>query len=182
MRQTILGISGSLRKGSFNTLTLQAAQQLVPEGMTIEIADISNIPLYNEDLRANGYPESVEQFRQQIKAADGVIFASPEYNYSVTGVLKNAFDWASRPPEQPFNDKPGAVMGASTGLLGTARMQYDLRKSAIFVNMLMMPRPEVMIAKAAEKFDAEGNLIDEKTKQLISDFLKSFQVWIERLR
>lgn len=178
----VLGISGSLRRGSFNTLALHAAQKLVPQGMTIEIADISSIPLYNEDIRTSGYPEPVEKFRQQIHAADGVLFVSPEYNYSVPGVLKNAFDWASRPPEQPFNEKPGAIMGASTGLIGTARMQYDLRKSAVFVNMFMMPRPEVMIAKAAEKFDEEGTLIDEKTKQVISDFLKSFQSWIARVK
>jgi chromate reductase len=178
----VLGISGSLRKASFNTMALKAAQKLAPEGMTIEIADISQIPLYNEDLKAVGNPEPVEILRQQIKAADGVLFVSPEYNYSIPGVLKNAFDWASRPPEQPFNEKPGAIMGASPGMLGTARMQYDMRKSAIFVNMFMMPRPEVMIAKAAEKFDAEGNLIDEKTRQVIADFLKGFQNWILRVR
>lgn len=178
----VLGISGSLRKASFNTMALKASQKLAPEGMRIEIADISEIPMYNEDLKANGYPESVSVFRDQIKAADGVLFVSPEYNYSVPGVLKNAFDWASRPPEQPFDEKPGAIMGASPGMLGTARMQYDLRKSAVFVNMFMMPRPEVMIAKAAEKFDSDGNLIDEKTKQVITDFLVGFHNWILRVR
>jgi chromate reductase, NAD(P)H dehydrogenase (quinone) len=178
----VLGISGSLRKASFNTMALKAAQKLVPEGMTIEIADISLIPLYNEDLKANGNPEPVELFRQQIKAADGVLFVSPEYNYTIPGVLKNAYDWASRAPDQPFNEKPVAIMGASTGMIGTARMQYDLRKTLVFTNAFVMPRPEVMIGKAVEKFDAEGNLTDEKTKQVITDFLLGFQQWILRVR
>ena len=178
----VLGISGSLRKASFNTMALRAAQKLAPEGMTIEIADISEIPLYNEDLKADGHPEAVQRFRDQIKAADGVLFVSPEYNYSIPGVLKNAYDWASRPPEQPFNEKPVAIMGASPGMWGTAKMQYDLRKTLVFTNSFVMPRPEVFIAKAAEKFDGDGNLIDEKTKQVVTDFLKSFQSWIVRVR
>lgn len=178
----VLGISGSLRKASFNTMALKAAQKLAPEGMTIEIADISQIPLYNEDLKTDGNPEPVENFRQHIKAADGVLFVSPEYNYSIPGVLKNAYDWASRPPEQPFNEKPVAIMGASTGLFGTARMQYELRKSLVFTNAIVMPRPEVMIGGAPSKFNAEGNLIDEKTQQILADFLKAFHSWILRVR
>lgn len=178
----VLGISGSLRNASFNTMALKAAQLLVPEGMSIEIADISQVPLYNEDLKATGNPESVEVFRQQIKAADGVLFVSPEYNYSIPGVLKNAYDWSSRAPDQPFNEKPVAIMGASTGMFGTARMQYELRKTLVFTNSFVMPRPEVMIAKATDKFDAEGNLTDDKTRQVITDFLKGFQNWILRVR
>jgi chromate reductase, NAD(P)H dehydrogenase (quinone) len=178
----VLGISGSLRKASFNTMALKAAQKLVPDGMSIEIADISQIPLYNEDLKTGGNPESVEIFRRQIKAADGVLFVSPEYNYTIPGVLKNAYDWASRAPDQPFNEKPVAVMGASTGMIGTARMQYDLRKTLVFTNAFVMPRPEVMIGGAASKFGAQGNLIDEKTQQVLGDFLKAFQGWILRVR
>jgi chromate reductase, NAD(P)H dehydrogenase (quinone) len=179
---TILGISGSLRKASFNSMALRAAQKLAPEGMSIAIADISQIPLYNDDiLQSGGYPDPVQQFRDQVKQADGVLFVSPEYNYSIPGVLKNAFDWASRPPDQPFNEKPVALFGASPGLLGTARMQYDLRKALVFTNSFVMPRPEIMIARAAEKFDAEGNLIDDKTAQVITDFLKSFSGWVKRV-
>ena len=120
----VLGVSGSLRRGSFNTAALRTAQELAPEGMTIEIADISEIPPYNDDVRQEqGYPPPVERLRAEIAAADALLFVTPEYNYSVPGVLKNAIDWASRPPNQPLDGKPVAIMGASPSLLGTARAQ-----------------------------------------------------------
>src|SRR6516225_6233458 len=158
---SVLGICGSLRTGSYNRAVLRTAIELRPPGMTIEIADISAFPLYNEDVRAQGFPAPVETFRRQIKAADALLFVTPEYNYSMPGVLKNAIDWASRPPDQPFAGKPVAIIGASAGMGGTARAQYDLRRSCVFLDMHPVNRPEVLIGQAHTKFDAAGHLTDE---------------------
>ena len=144
----VLGISGSLRAKSFNSGALRAAQELVPEGMSIDIADISGVPLYNGDVEADGMPEAVVRLRDQIREADGLLIVTPEYNYSIPGVLKSAIDWASRPPDQPFDAKPMAIMGASPGGSGTMRCQYQLRQAFIFLNGLIMNRPEVMISGA----------------------------------
>ncbi len=176
----IVAISGSLRKGSFNTAALRAAKELAPGGMTIEIDDISAVPLYNEDVRAQGFPAVVADLRQRVKEADGVLLASPEYNYSVSGVLKNTIDWISRPPEQPFDGKPIALIGASGGVLGTARAQYHLRQSFIFMNGFVMNRPEVMIGQAQTKFDAEGNLTDKPTRDFLAAMLIAFASWVRR--
>ncbi|KAA2244002.1 NADPH-dependent FMN reductase [Salinarimonas soli] len=178
----VAGISGSLRRGSLNSAALRAAQALAPEGMTIEIAEIGDMPHYNEDLRAGGYPAPVERFRAQLAAADAILFVTPEYNYSIPGVLKNAIDWGSRPPEQPFNDKPVAIMGASGGLLGTARAQYQLRQMLVFLNAHPINKPEVMIGQAPSKFDEAGNLTDETTKKFIGDLLTSLAAWTRRLK
>ncbi len=178
----ILGISGSLRRGAFNTSALRAAQELAPQGMTIDLLEIGNIPLYNDDVRAQGFPPAVEALRQRIKAADGVLFATPEYNYSIPGVLKNAIDWASRPPEQPFDGKPIGIMGASGGVLGTARAQYHLRQCFIFLNGHVMNRPEVMIGQAGSKFDAEGKLTDQPTRDFLAGMLTAFKAWTLRMR
>jgi chromate reductase, NAD(P)H dehydrogenase (quinone) len=167
----ILGFSGSLRKDSFNTAALRAAQQLVPAGSALEIFSLAEIPIYNEDLRDKGVPASVQKFRDAIRAADAVLIACPEYNYSFSGVLKNAIDWASRPPEQPFDGKKIALMGASPGMLGTARAQYQLRQVFIFMNGKVLNRPEVFIAAADKKFDDKGNLTDEKTREVIGKLL-----------
>lgn len=177
----ILGISGSLRQGSFNTAALRAAQELAPEGMTITLADIGDIPLYNDDVRQTGYPSSVERLRGEIAAADAVLFATPEYNYSLSGVLKNAIDWASRPPNQPFDGKPVAIMGASPGTLGTARAQYHLRQSLVFLNCFPLNRPEVFIGQASQKFDAHGRLTDEPTREFIRKLLNALAAWRIRL-
>ena len=177
----VLGISGSLRKGSYNTAALRAAQELTPAGMTIEIFDLSPIPPYNEDVKNVGFPPPVQELRQRIAAADALLIATPEYNYSMSGVLKNAIDWASRPPEQPFNDKPVAIMGASPGVTGTARAQYHLRQSGVFLNMHFVNKPEVMIGTAASKFDAEGRLTDETTRGFVRDLLASLAAWTRRL-
>lgn len=178
----ILGLSGSLRKGSYNTAALRAAAGLLPEGASMEIADLSEIPVYNEDVKVQGFPPAVQKLRDQIAAADALFFATPEYNYSVSGVLKNAIDWASRPPNQPFDDKPVAIMSASGGLLGGARAQYHLRQIGIFMNLRFVNRPEVMIGQAPTKFDAEGNLTDETTKGLIRDLGKALVDWTKRLK
>ncbi|HYC14046.1 MAG TPA: NADPH-dependent FMN reductase [Stellaceae bacterium] len=173
----VLGFSGSLRKGSFNTMALRAAQGLVPTGMTIDTAEIGNLPLYNDDIRVAGYPPVVQALREKIAAADALLFVTPEYNYSVPGVLKNAIDWGSRPPSHPFDGKPVAIMGASGGILGTARAQYHLRQMCIFLNMFPVNKPEVMISQAQTRFDAAGNLTDEATRGLIEQLLESLKDW-----
>ena len=177
----ILGISGSLRKGSFNSAALRAARELAPQGMSIEIFDIAPIPLYNEDVKAQGFPPPVEELRRKVLEADGVLLASPEYNYSVSGVLKNTIDWVSRPPAQPFDGKPIAIMGASGGVLGTARAQYHLRQMFVFMNGHVMNRPEVMIPQAQNKFDAEGKLEDQPTRDFVSALLVAFAAWVRRM-
>ncbi len=178
----ILGIAGSLRRGSFNAAALRAAQELAPAGMTIDIFDIAPIPLYNEDVKAQGFPPVVADLRARIKAADGLLLATPEYNYSTSGVLKNVIDWASRPPEQPFDGKPIALMGASGGALGTARAQYHLRQMFIFLNAHILNRPEVFIGGAASKFDAEGKLTDQPTRDFVAAMLVAYKAWIGKLR
>jgi chromate reductase, NAD(P)H dehydrogenase (quinone) len=171
----VVGFSGSLRRGSLNSAALRALTALVPADLAIDIFDLSPIPLYNDDLRTKeGYPEGVQSFRDALKAADGVLIATPEYNYSIPGVLKNAIDWASRPPEQPFDGKPIAILGASPGALGSARAQYHLRQCFIYLNGQVMNRPEVMIGAANSKFDADGNLTDQGTADFLKKFLAAF--------
>jgi chromate reductase, NAD(P)H dehydrogenase (quinone) len=178
----VIGISGSLRRGSFNSAALRAAQALAPEGMTIERAEIGDLPLYDEDVRAAGFPAPAERLRSQLAAADAILLVTPEYNYSVSGVLKNAIDWASRPPNQPFDGKPVAIMGASGGILGTARAQYHLRQMLIFLNAHLVNRPEVMIGQAQNKFDQDGKLTDEPTREFIRKLLVALHDWTERLK
>ena len=178
----ILGISGSLRASSLNTAALRAAAELAPAGMSIELCDIGDLPLYNEDVRAQGFPAPVQRLRERIKAADALLFATPEYNYSTSGVLKNAIDWASRPPEQPFDGKPIAIMGASPGALGSARAQYQLRQCFIFLNGHVLNKPEVMIAGAAGKFDAAGTLTDTPTRDFLAAMLVAFKARTMRMR
>ena len=178
----VLAMVGSLRQGSYNNLALRAARELKPADMEIESFDIAAIPPFNDDVREQGYPPVVQEFREKIRAADALLFVTPEYNYSVPGVLKNAIDWASRPPSQPLDDKPAAIMGASTGRLGTARAQYHLRQIAVFVNMHVLNRPEVMIAGAAKAFDESGRLTDEGARKLIADLLANLSDWTLRLK
>ena len=178
----ILGLSGSLRKGSYNTAALRAAGELLPEGVTLDVAEIGDIPHYNDDIRQAGYPASVQRLREQIAAADALLFVTPEYNYSIPGVLKNAIDWASRPPEQPFNEKPVAIMGVSGGILGTARAQYQLRQMLVFLNCHPINKPEVMIGQAQAKFDATGRLTDEPTREFVRALLVSLVAWSKRIK
>ena len=178
---TILAICGSLRAGSFNRLALRYAIEVKPPGMQVQIADIALIPPYNEDVRAQGFPPSVETLRRQIAAADALLFATPEYNYGLPGVLKNAIDWASRPPDQPFAGKPMAIMGAAAGIGGTARSQYDLRRAAVFLDMYALNKPEVFIGSAHTKFDAQGNLTDEPARGFIRDLMAALDAWTRKL-
>ena len=179
----ILGLCGSLRQGSFNQAALRVAQELAPAaGLSIESADITDVPLYNEDVYAQGFPPPVERLREQIRAADGLLFVTPEYNYSIPGVLKNAIDWVSRPPEQPFAGKPAAVMGASPSTLGTARAQYHLRHSLVGLDVHFLNAPEVMIASAHTRFDAQGRLTHEPTREIIGKLLEALAAWTRRLQ
>ncbi|MGV3572336.1 MAG: NADPH-dependent FMN reductase [Ramlibacter sp.] len=177
----VLGISGSLRQGSYNSMALRAARKLAPQGIEIEIADIAGVPLYNDDLRAAGEPPAVAQLKAQVRAADAVLLVSPEYNFSVPGVLKNTLDWLSRPPEPPFDGKPVAIMGASGGPLGTARGQYHLRQVLVYMNTFTVNKPEVFIGNAQAKFNADGELTDETTAKFITDLLLALQKLKARL-
>jgi chromate reductase len=178
----VFAYCGSLRKGSFNRMALRAAEELAPEGMSFEICDIGDIPPYNDDVRQKGFPAPVETMRDRIRAADAILFVTPEYNYSISGVLKNAIDWASRPPDQPFAGKPAAIMGATPSAFGTARAQYHLRQICVYLDMYPVNRPEVLIAAADKKFDAEGRLTDEATRKIITQQMKALADWTERLR
>jgi chromate reductase len=178
----ILGISGSLRRDSYNSAALRVAQEIAPDGVKIAIADISAIPLYNDDVRLSGLPPSVVHLVEEIATADAVLIATPENNYSIPGVLKNTIDWVSKAEHQPFSRKPVAIMGASMGMFGTARSQYDLRKVFVFLNAHVLNQPEVMIGTAQTRFDADGRLTDEKTRALIGKQIVALKEWAMRLR
>lgn len=178
----ILAIAGSLRRDSLNRAALRAAQEAAPPGTVVEEAEIGDIPLYNGDTQAAGFPEGVTRLGAQIADADAVLFVTPEYNYSIPGVLKNAIDWVSRLPDQPFAGKAAAVMGASPGNLGTARAQYHMRQVGVFVELRFLNKPEVMIGGAAEKFDAEGRLTDPDTGERIAALVGALADWARLLK
>jgi chromate reductase len=178
----ILGIAGSLRSASYNRAALRAAVQLAPADALLETFELNGIPGFSEDDEGNP-PGKVIELKQRIRGADAILFVTPEYNYSVPGVLKNAIDWASRPyGDSAWSGKPAAIMGASVGTLGTARAQYHLRQIMVFLNMFPVNQPEVMIGNAAARFDANGELTDEKTKDHIRKLLHSLVTWTRRLR
>jgi chromate reductase, NAD(P)H dehydrogenase (quinone) len=177
----ILGIAGSLRKGSYNQGALRAATGLVPDGASLEIFELDGIPGFNQDEEQDP-PEKVADLKRKIREADAILFVTPEYNYSVSGVLKNAIDWASRPyGDNAWDGKPAAIMGASIGGIATARAQYHLRQMMVFLNMFPINQPEVMIGNAAEKFDEQANLTDETTKQFIRKLLENLVAWTNRI-
>jgi chromate reductase len=178
----VLGICGSLRKKSFNMAALRAAGDLLPPGMSLHITSIADLPMYNQDVLDAGMPEPVKRFRTEVAQADGVLIASPEYNFSVTAPLKNAIDWASRPPDQVWQDKPIAIFSATVGPVGGARVQYDLRRILGQIWGHVLPRPEVFIGNAASKFDADLRLTDETTKKFLTDLLVGFKAWIIRMK
>lgn len=167
----ILGIVGSLRKDSYNHFALRAAQELVPEGVVLNLIELHGIPVFNQDQEM-APPAAVVEFKRRIRAADAILFATPEYNYSLPGGLKNAIDWASRPyGDSAWQGKPAALMGASVGNLGTARAQYHLRQILVTLDMPAVNQPEVMIANAAQRFDPQGKLTDESTRKFIQRLL-----------
>ncbi|MEM3726397.1 MAG: NAD(P)H-dependent oxidoreductase [Candidatus Bathyarchaeia archaeon] len=178
----ILGFAGSLRKGSYNKALLRAAAELMPKNAKLEIFDIDGIPLYNQDFE-NDMPAKVKEFKRKIRRADAILIVTPEYNYSFSGVLKNAIDWTSRPPgDNSFEGKPVAIMSASIGTLGGARAQYQLRQVLVTLNMHPINKPEVMVPLAGEKFDKKGRLIDEKTRAKIKDLLENLVAWTRKLK
>ncbi|QEH40799.1 NADPH-dependent FMN reductase [Chitinophaga sp. XS-30] len=164
----IVGISGSLRAGSYNTSLLKAAMELLPEGVTAEIVRFDDVPMYNADLDTGDRPPAVRRFRETLAKADAFLIASPEYNYSIPGGLKNAIDWASRGQDAPLMHKPVALMGATPGMWGTVRMQLAFKQVFQFLNMKETGKPEVLVAQAPTKFDEQGRLTDEKTRDLVS--------------
>ena len=175
----VFAFAGSLREGSFNRALLEAAQEEAPEGMTIDIFDLAGVPLYNADLEAEGDPERVTALKDGIRAADAVLIATPEYNHGVPAVSKNAVDWASRPPRNsPLDEKPVGIIGASPGMTGSARGQTQLRQAFEFTNSYCMPQPEILVARAHEKFDDEGQLTDEKTRSFLGNYLEALGEWV----
>lgn len=177
----IAAIAGSLREQSLNRGLIRAAAELAPPTLRITVHDLLPIPLYNGDVESRGVPGPVAALRDAVRAADGLLIATPEYNHGVPGVLKNAIDWLSRPPRaSALNGKPAALMGASPGMTGTARAQSQLRQAFVFTNTYAMAQPEVLVARAHEKFDQEGRLIDEATRGFLTTFLKAFSDWVAR--
>ncbi len=178
----ILGFAGSLRKGSYNKALLRAALELVPKDAKLEIFDLEGIPPFNQDLESQP-PQKVKEFKAKIRAADAILIATPEANYTLPGALTNAMNWASRPyGDNAFDGKPAAVMGASVGMLGTARAQYHLRQSFVFLNMIPVNQPEVMVPFAQEKVDKEGKVTDQKTREKIGELLASLVTWTKRVK
>ena len=174
----VLGIAGSLRGRSFNRALLRAAQELAPPGMTIDMHDIRDIPPYDGDVEAAGDPEPVARLKQVIRDADALLIATPEYNYGIPGVLKNAIDWASRPPKTtPLRKKAGAILGASTGGGGTIRAQLALRQTLGGNETYLLLSPQVFVAAAADKFDSELRLTDEKTRDAVRRLLEALADW-----
>ena len=179
----ILGIAGSLRAESLNRSLLRAAKELAPDSMRIEIFDLSAIPLYNSDVEKAGDPASVMAFKQAIRQADAVLMVTPEYNHGVPGVMKNAVDWASRPPASaPLAGKPVGILGASPAMTGSARGQSQLRQAFEFTNSYCMPQPEVLVFRAHEKFDGQGKLTDEQTAGFLKKYLVAFAEWVLHFR
>jgi chromate reductase len=178
----ILGFAGSLRKDSYNRSLLRAALELVPKDAKLETFDLDGIPPFNQDLE-NQPSEKVKEFKAKIRAADAILIVTPEYNYSIPGVLKNAIDCASRPyGDNAFEHKPVAIMGASIGMGGSARAQYHLRQCFVFLTCFALNQPEVMVPFAQEKIDKEGKLTDQKTREKIKELLESLVAWTKRLK
>ncbi|MCL4392397.1 NAD(P)H-dependent oxidoreductase [Patescibacteria group bacterium] len=177
----IVGISGSLRKESFHTKLLKAAAGMKFEDAEVEIVDIGGLPLFNQDWEMD-MPEAVKEFKKKIKESDAVLFVTPEYNYSVSGALKNAIDCGSRPyGESAWSGKPAAIISGSVGMLGGSRAQYHLRQMMVFLDMHPLNKPEVMVSMIQDKFDAGGNLTDEATKAKVKEMIEALVAWTRKL-
>lgn len=178
----VITICGSLRRGSFNRMLMNALPSLAPAGMTLTGSPSIEMPLYNADVQAQGIPAQVTTFADAVRAADGVIVVTPEYNFTIPGGLKNVFDWLSRLKDQPFVNKPVAIQSASPGPVGGARMQYDLRKMMVFLDAVTLNKPEIFVALAQTKFDEKtGELKDEATRNFIRQQLEAFEKFIARM-
>jgi chromate reductase len=174
----ILTICGSLRRNSRNRAILAAAIELAPPSLAFEAFELHDIPLYNGDVEQEGFPAPVAALRDAIRAADGLLIVTPEYNHSIPGLLKNALDWASRPPEMPFRGKPAGVMGGSNGFIGTARCQAHLRQVLFTLGVRQMVHGEVLVSRAQDKINAEGRLADDKTREVIGRYMADFAQWV----
>jgi len=176
----VLGFAGALRQASYNRALLRTATELAPPELNIRIFDLLPIPMFNEDVEAKGDPESVQDFKKAIGESDGLLIVTPEYNYGIPGVLKNAIDWASRPPgKSSLYGKPAAIMGATQGPGGTIRSQLALRQSFVFLEVYAMLKPEILIPNCRDKFDDKGNFTDQRIREYMVTFLKAFVSWIE---
>jgi chromate reductase len=174
----IVGLCGSLRKASINHAALRLAGERMPTSMTLEIADWREVPVFDGDVLAQGLPPAVAALKERIRRADGVLIATPEYNFSIPGGIKNVLDWTSRGDDQPWAGKPVAILTASPGPVGGARVQYDLRKVMLFLNASVLVKPEVFIGMAGTKFDADGRCTDETTRKFVGDQMLAFEKWI----
>ncbi len=179
----LLGIAGSLRRGSYNRALLRAAIEAAPEGVLVETAEIGDIPLYNADIDTADPPEPVRRLRQSIAAADGLLIASPEYNYSIPGGLKNAIDWASRPANSSvLKGKPIGIMGTATGRFGSVRAQLALRQVFVFTESYVMLKPELILPNAGNIFDETGDMVDDDVRALLAQFMAALADWTRRMR
>jgi chromate reductase, NAD(P)H dehydrogenase (quinone) len=180
---TVLGIAGSLRRGSYNRALLRSAQSLTPDDMRLDVFDLHDIPFYDADVEKRGDPEPVTELKRRVREADALVIATPEYQHSLPGVLKNALDWASRPPKDPpLRRKPIAMMGATPGRYGTARAQAELRKVLAYDDAVVLNRPEVLVANAGKAFDESGELVDETARELVRELLSALGWWVGLLR
>jgi chromate reductase len=177
----LAGIAGSLRRASFNRGLLRAAIESAPGGMTIEPLEIRDLPHYDADLDVDGGPDVVRAFKARIIAADGLLLATPEYNYSMSGVLKNALDWASRAPERAMQNKPVAIVGATPGRWGTVRSQMALRQMLVFPACRVLPAPLLQVSGAREHFDVDGTLADGEVREQLVGVLEAFAAWIRQV-
>lgn len=179
----LLGFAGSLRKASYNRALLRAAKQLAPEGLTVGVFELDDIPLYNGDVEAQGFPAPVTHFKDAIAKADALLIATPEYNHGIPGVLKNAIDWASRPPgKSPLADKPAGIIGATSGMMGTVRGQVQLRQALSALDCHVLDQPEYLLASCKDKFDDSGRLIDDASRDRLGRYLKALRNWAQRLK
>lgn len=179
----IAAISGSLREASYNTASLHALAELAPAALSVDIITLEDIELFNEDVEASGWPKNVKALRQRVSPADGLIVATPEYNYGIPGVLKNALDWLSRPTGKgPISGMPATIIGASPSTVGTARAQSHLRQVFFYNAIPLLPTAEVLIANAADRFDDEGKLVHEPTRKFLTEMLRKFEPWVRQHR
>lgn len=178
----IVGLCGSLRADSVNRMALKLAASLMPDGMRMEAVEWREIPPFDGDVLAKGLPPAVLALRERIRRADGVLIATPEYNFSIPGVFKNVLDWVSRGEDQPFANKPVAILSASPGPVGGARVQYDLRRVMLFMNAMVLAKPEVFIGGAGAKFDAAGQCTDETTRKFVGDQMRAFDKWVSAVK
>lgn len=177
----ILGLAGSLRRASINRGLLRAAREVSPEDVAFESFDLSRTPFFNADVEAEGDPGPVAELKERIRAADAVLIASPEYDYALPGVLVTALDWAMRPPS-PMKHKPVGIIGASPSGAGTARGQMVLRQMLLHAPAYVMPEPQMLVGNARQRFDGEGNLADEETRQRLERFISSLREWAHRMQ